>query len=300
MPDQPPKLPYHGQIQSVTGRSTRGAKTTGLPKIHQLDLGQVGGRPLVAHSDVKPSGDDLRTAIGVCAIGAGRFPYCPICLCEGVPADTDEHVPPKAFGGVAMTNTCADCNNRLGSRTESALQDWYDRAIWAHFTSDTSPEPFARDRILMLKTDAGEPVMVLEKTAPEGTAPLERLKDPNVQIHYRWARPAEYKTGLLKSAYLAACLHFGGVVHTPSVMAARDELLAARDAKTRREVKLGTIAEGLRVHRTGRSASGPTLALLKSVHDGETTYLLSLAGTLLLEWPFSDLDPMSSPRLGAT
>ena len=291
MPDQPTQPPYRGQIQSVSGRSTKGARKSGLPKIHEIELEHAGGRPFAARGHTAPSGENLRTASVVCTIGQGRFPYCPICLREDVAANTLEHIPPKAFGGVGMANTCADCNNRLGSRTESALQDWYDGAIQARFTSDTSPEPFAHDRILLLKTDNGEAVMLLEKSSPEGSSPLDRLKDPSVQIHYRVPRPAEYMTGLLKSVYLAACLHFGGVAHTASMMAARDEILAARDAKSRRQVKLGPIAEGLRAHRTGRPASGPPLALLKSDHEGETTYLVSLSGTVLVEWPFPDLDP---------
>lgn len=139
--------------------------------------------------------------------------------------------------------------------------------------------------------------MLAEKSFPEGASPFDRLKDPNVTIHYTIPSPAEYMTGLLKSAYLAACLHFGGVVHTQSVMATRDELLQARDAKSRRHVQLGPIAEGLRVHRTGLAADGPPLALLRSDHDGMSTFLISLAGTILVEWPFTDLDPMLSPRL---
>lgn len=79
-----------------------------------------------------------------------------------------EHVPPKAFGGAVMANTCAGCNNRLGSRTEAALQGWYDDAIQAHFTSDASPEPFGHDRIPMLKTEFGEVAMLTEKPSPEG------------------------------------------------------------------------------------------------------------------------------------
>lgn len=59
--------------------------------------------------------------------------------------------------------------------------------------------------------------MLPEKSSPEGASPLDRLNDPNVEIHYTIPRPAEYKTGLLKSAYLAACLHFGCVVHSQSM-----------------------------------------------------------------------------------
>lgn len=299
VPDQPAQPPYRGQIQRVEGRSTKDGKQTGLPKIHELDLEHDGGRRIAARVQGPPEGNGPRTAIGVCSIEPGRFPYCPICLREEVEADTAEHIPPKAFGGIGMANTCADCNNRLGSRTESALQDWYDCAVRAHFTSDAGPQPFGRDQILLLRTDNDEVVMLMEKSSPEDESPLERLTDSNVQMHVQMPRPAEYMTGLLKSIYLAACLHFGGVAHTPSVMAARAELLAARDAKSRRAVRLGPIAEGLRVHRTCQSSSGPPLALMKSEHDGEVTYLVCLAGTILVEWPFDDLDPLLSPRMRA-
>lgn len=295
--DAPASLPYRGQIQRVEGRSTKGGKRSGLPKIHELELVQGGGKRIAARGHQPPSGESARSATGVCLIQAGLFPYCPICLHEEVAANTKEHVPPKAFGGTVMANTCADCNNRLGSRTEAALQDWYDGAIRAHFTSDASPEPFGHDRILMLRTESDEVVMLMEKSSPESPSPLGRLMDPNVQIHYTIPRPAEFKTGLLKSAYLAACLHFGGVVHTPSMMAARDELLRARDAKSPRAVSLGPIAQELKAYRTGVAASGPSLALLRSDHDGETTYLISMAGTILVEWPFTDIDPMLSPRV---
>lgn len=299
VPDQTAHSPDRGQIQHVEGRSTRDGKQTGLPKIHELDLEHSGGARIAARVHRPPEGQGLRTATGVCSIEPGRFPYCPICLREDVGAETVEHIPPKAFGGIGMANTCADCNNNLGSRTESALQDWYDDAVRAHFTSDAGPEPFGHDRILMLRTDNDEVVMLMEKSSPEDESPLERLTDPNVQMHVQVPRPAEYMTGLLKSVYLAACLHFGGVAHTPSVMSAREELLAARDAKSRRDVRLGPIAKHLRVHRTGQAAGGPPLALLKCDHDGAVTYLLSLAGTTLIEWPFPDLDPKLSPRLRA-
>lgn len=143
----------------------------------------------------------------------------------------------------------------LGSRTESALQDWYDGAVRAHFASDTRPEPFARDRILMLRTEEDEVVMLMEKSSPEDESPLGLLTDPHVQMHVQVPRPAEYMTGVLKSVYLASCLHFGGAAHTPS---------------------------------------------MKCDHDGEVTYLVSLAGTILVEWPFDDLDRLLSPRMQAS
>jgi len=295
--DKSQPSPNRGQIERVSGRSTLGGKRTGLPKVHEIDIAHPDGRRVSARSQRGPASGEERTATGVCVIEAARFPFCPICHREKIPADTDEHVPPKALGGVVMTNTCLDCNNRLGSRTESALQDWYDGAARVHFTSDTSRTPFGNNKVLFLTSETGESVMLMEKPAPTGSAPLKRLNDPNVEAHLAIPRPAEYKTALLKSVYLAACLHFGGVPYTQTVLAAREELLLARDSKSRREVHLGTVAESLRMHRTGRSASGPRLALMRSDHAGATTFLISLAGTVLVEWPFVDLDPMSSPRM---
>lgn len=274
-------------------------RRSGLPKIDEIVLQHADGATIAARAQAPLTGDGLRTASGVCIIPAGRFPYCPICLEQTSPADTSEHVPPKAFGGSVMANTCALCNNNLGSRTESAMQDWYDNAVRAHFTSDGGPRPFARDRLLILKTDDDAAVLMLEKASRPGETSLERLKEPNVLMHIEPPRPSEYLTGLLKSAYLAACLHLGGVPDSPTFRQARTELLAARDAESRRAVALGPMASALRVHRTGQPSGGPTLVLLRSEHEDEVTFLLGLAGTLLIEWPFSDVDPMRSPRLQA-
>ena len=296
MIDQPTQPPNRGHIRKVAGRKAHGGKRTGLPKIHEIDIEHTDGTLISARSYQPPTGEGVRTASVVCVIERGEFPFCPICLREDVPADTMEHIPPTAFGGTVMANTCAECNNRLGSRTEAALQDWYDDAIRACFTSDASPEPFGHNRFLFLNADSHEQVMLAEKSYPEGSWPFARFQDPNVEIQYSIPRPAEYMTGLLKSTYLAACLHFGGVAHSQSLMAARDELLQARDAKSPGKVQLGPIADSLRVHRTGLAASGPTLALLRSDYEGNSTYLISLAGTILVEWPFDDLDPMLSTR----
>ncbi|CCH69754.1 hypothetical protein BN10_300095 [Phycicoccus elongatus Lp2] len=176
--DQPAQPPYRGQIRQVIGRQAKGGKRTGLPKIHELDLEHAGGKLISARGHQPPAGDGARTATGVCAIERGQFPYCPICLREDVPADTMEHVPPTAFGGTVMANTCADCNNRLGSRTEAALQDWYDDAIRAHFTSDASPEPFGHDRILLLKTDSDEVVHPRGEVLPRGRVAVRPPQGP--------------------------------------------------------------------------------------------------------------------------
>lgn len=294
--NEPSGSPHDGRIERVSGRATRGAKRSGLPKVNEITLRNHDGTRVNAFTARPSGGEGTRTATVIRVIRRGTFPYCPICLDAEKPADTLEHVPPKAFGGTVMANTCAECNNQLGSRTESALQDWYDNAIQAYFTSDGSPAPFGHDRVFVLEADRGGVVLMPEHASVTGHDRFARLREANVELHTRLPRPAEYRTALLKSAYLAACLNFGGFAHTPSLEAARLELLQARDAASRRDVELGPISAQLTVYRTGRQASGPLLALLLSEAGEESVYLISLAGTLLVEWPFPDLHPMITAR----
>ena len=281
--NEPSGSPHDGRIERISGRATRGAKRSGLPKVNEITLRNHDGTRVNAFTARPP----------------GNFPYCPICLDTEKPADTLEHVPPKAFGGTVMANTCAECNNQLGSRTESALQDWYDNAIQAYFTSDGNPAPFGHDRIFLLETNQSGLVLMPERASVKGQDRFARLREANVELHALLPRPAEYRTALLKSAYLAACLNLGAFAQTPSMEAARLELLRARDAASRKDVELGPLSARLVVHRTGRPACRPPLALLQSESAEDSVYLISLAGTLLVEWPFPDLDPMLTCRADA-
>jgi hypothetical protein len=78
-----------------------------------------------------------------------------------------------------------------------------------------------------------------------------------------------------------------------SAVAIRAELLAARDARRRRDVVLGPRAAAIKAFRTGQPAAGPTLAILRSEED-EPRYLISLAGTILVDWPFPEVTPAAT------
>lgn len=85
----------------------------------------------------------------------------------------------------------------------------------------------------MLTTGAGECVM-LWRSPPRRAH--HRSTDSRIRTSRSTTRSsatAEYKTGLLKRRIPCSVLHFGGVAHAPSMMAARDELLRARDAGSR-------------------------------------------------------------------
>lgn len=293
--------PLQGQITRVTGRDTE-TGGRGLPKVAEIEITHHDGRVIQA---TLPALQNVPTGMVtiVREIFRGEFPRCPICLAAA--GDTKEHVPPKPLGGVAMTNTCRACNGGLGSRTESAMQDWFDGAFQISYTRDGDPAHFGHNRVLFRQTAEGEFVLLHEK----GERDPDVLGDAfraggQVVSHQAWPHPNQYRTGLLKSAYLAACLSLRGVPILESANEIRAELLAARDAPSRAAVAMGERARELKVWRTGSAASGPPLTLVRTVPElspeGEGgnaqpstggEYLISLAGTLLVSWPFPEIPP---------
>jgi hypothetical protein len=101
---------------------------------------------------------------------------------------------------------------------------------------------------------------------------------------------AEVRNGMLKSAFLAACLHLGGVPNVRSAREIRAELMAVVGARGRTQVVTGPRAKALGFYRTGAGAVGPRLALMKGREPG-SRYFVSLAGTIFADWPFPDIDP---------
>lgn len=281
-----------GRIAHVRGRKTT-SRERGLPAIADIRLDLADGRELKASAFPPTSLDDQVLAVGVCAIPPGRFGVCPICLSR--PGNTDEHVPPRGFGGSVMTGTCEDCNNRLGSRTEAAMQDWYDHTVQLRYTVDGDPKPFGQTRAVGLLTDTGEVVVMPMQGGPDDLSRHVRAGS-QLRMHVVAPRPEEYRNGFLKSAYLAACLMLRAVPDVPSAYEIRGELLAARDASSRAGVVLGPQARSLRVGLTGEPAHGPNLGLMKRVSEEyPPQYLLLLAGTVLVHWPFPEIDPLGGP-----
>lgn len=191
-PDTP--IPLTGRIRSVRGRNTAEPER-GLPKVSEIVLQHGSGR--VIEAALKPFDADanLVTAHVVAPIVGGQFKFCPIC--HDASATTLEHVPPRAFGGYVMTMTCPRCNNHLGSRTESAMQDWFDGAYRVHYTVEDNPQPFGRDRAFLRKTVDGEFVILAEKVGRPGDGFRENLRPgTQCQLHVSAPRTAEFKTGI--------------------------------------------------------------------------------------------------------
>ena len=285
--DHPDPDRYRAAIRHVVGRGAKDAER-GLPAIAEIELENPDGT-IVAGTSL-PVGPTVRRdrATGICEIPALRFPVCPICLDDG---PLTQHVPPKRFGGRVMTYTCRRCNSTFGSRTEEAMLDWFDRAVRVVYREEGYSRPVASGRVLHLRNEAGQVILMNEATgrAPDALPELLRARK-TVLMDVLDHAPAQRFNGMLKSAYLGAALHLRGVPDLPSVREIRQELIDVVEARSRKQVIAGPHAQRVRFDRTGAAASGPPLALMR-IQSDDPRYLISLAGSVLVDWPFPEIDP---------
>lgn len=213
-------------------------------------------------------------------MGPRFFGDCPIC---GAAATDDEHVPPASMGGLVMTRTCRPCNNRLGSNVESDLADWHDDALTLPgFTAEVLPGRRRTDRILFRTTPTGEFVLVLDGRADP--AVIDMLNSGQVDLSAYLPDPNRSRLGLLKHAFLAACLQFGPLEGTEAD-AVRADLIAARDAARRYEVPRSRLAMGLTVLRShdGPIVEWPVVYAVADI-DHAPTHGVVLGGTTFVSW----------------
>jgi hypothetical protein len=214
------------------------------------------------------------------------FTECPIC---GDPATDDEHVPPASIGGRIMTRTCAPCNNNLGSRVEVDLADWFDGASSRTRVESTGIR------------GARNPGRLLLGFTPDGQFGLMPEREPTADIYAMLrsgslsltATPPDfnrYRIALLKQAYLAGCMRFG-VPEGDAAEEVRRDLIAARDAPSRREVRQSRLAHGLHVFRFPETVPPGASSVMRAVAhlpEGPVEGVI-LVGRIFVSWT-SDLD----------
>lgn len=204
-------LSWQGQVLHVSGRGSDDSR--GLPPVHEITLSRGGGSDLVFGPIRNDDAKDVRVRV----LGAPEFhnpERCPIC---GAADDlTREHVPQGDLGGRVMTLTCRTCNNRLGSRVEGELKDWFDDAIGSvRFSGGDIPGRRRAPRILLRTTAEGEVGMFFDtgkSDADIGTM----LASGQAEMHYRIPIPKVWRMAALKHAYLGACLGAGGDPRQPN------------------------------------------------------------------------------------
>lgn len=274
--------PWQGRVLRVSGRGSD--DTRGLPPVHEITLSRPGSSELrferIRNGDAK----DVRAHL----IGVPEFQdfgRCPIC---GAGIDlTREHVPQGDLGGGVMTMTCRTCNNRLGSRVEVELRDWFDDAIGSvRFSGGDVPGRRRVPRVLLRTTAEGECGLFFD-TGKSDAELRAMLASGKVEVHYRIPIPKVWRVAALKHAYLGACLSLGEIPDSPMAGRVRADLMAARDSERGEPLPESRIAGGLRVARSYRAAQGPSVGLAALVDDEAVMQDggLSLAGTLFVSWP---------------
>jgi len=189
-----------------------------------------------------------------------------------------------------MTRTCGPCNNRLGSLVEGDLVDWHDRALnLPRFSGEAVPGSRRSSRILYRITPEGEPVLLLDGEADQ--AVNELLLGGTVNLASYFPDFNRVRIGLLKHAFLAACLYFGTLGHEADGV--RQDLIAARDTGSRDAVPRSDLALRLTVLRAaqGPVLNWPVVHCVAKTENGDVQGVM-LAGTTFVSWE-SDPRPRS-------
>jgi len=166
---------------------------------------------------------------------------------------------------------------------EADLADWHlDALTRPGFSSDAAPGVRRSSRILRRATPNGQFVLVIDG----GVDPAVRTMLDSGQVDLSALVPDlnRSRIGLLKQAYLAACLHYGPLEgEVPD--AVRRDLIAARDAKGRQSVPTSELALGLAVFRSNErfTALSPLVHAIAESDDDQWEGVV-LAGTTFVSW----------------
>jgi len=220
------------------------------------------------------------------------FDRCPIC--KSFDPLTDEHVPQDELGGQIMTRTCADCNNKHGSLTEPWLARYFDDVIPnIKFSHEDVRGERAGGSMAFRQTSTGSFVLIMNAEIPTEVK-AEALRTKQFGLSMPDPREDRWRIAALKHAYLAACINLGHIPDSQSANEARHDLLVARDFARHTRLPHSAIASSLVVGRAFERYEGiPPLALVAAQvgDDPSIQLLISLAGKIVVSWPFADLPP---------
>lgn len=282
---------WEGRIVDDGYKSNAAGRPKGVAPVARLRVESVTEAQSLDISHRPQPGQPARQATILYEIGHYEFPRCPICL-DPTPTSR-EHVPQSALGGHIRTVTCHPCNNLLGSRVEADLTDWTFNT-WRNVRV-SNPEILGKRRVPELhyrQVDNGD--FALIAAGRIDTVVSDMLAAGLIHLEVQPPQPRRYRLAALKHAYLAACLHLREIPDTGEAHRIRSDLVAARDATTFELLPHSAAAAALGLARSFAPPNGPPLALLAMPaveSGGPSTPWISLAGTLAVQWPFSDVLP---------
>jgi hypothetical protein len=228
----------------------------------------------------------------IAEIGYCAFEQCPICLTPE--PDSDEHVPHGAIGGQIRTRTCGRCNNMLGTRVEDELTKWCFDALPNIRAEGPGVQGRRRVPSTHLRwTDEGQFVLIVDDRADP--AVRDMLASGQIMLDMLLPDRNRYQLAALKHAYLAACCNLRRIPEGAIADVIRADLIKARDAAKNPDIPRSAVAAGLGLMRSFARPSEPILALAavgSRTSPGMSEVWISLAGTVLVQWPLPEVSPV--------
>jgi hypothetical protein len=250
----------------------------------------------------RPGAGEVPTdALHLCDVRNAEFGgLCPLCTGKLAPTPagrpgTAEHVPQYTLGGVVLTRTCSDCNDR-GALAEAELLRWWAQAYPARFATPGLPGSRVGGDVLLRTTTNGKFALVVRGGAAAGvhdvltTAGLTEDVTASLSL-----ATGAWMVALLKSAYLAACVHLREVPRTRDAQYVREIIRAAAFRIDPPVVGSGNDSVPFRVFRiydaTAEQARGVWMgvAFLPLAGDPVPIFGVGLGAVAFVTWPIPDL-----------
>lgn len=200
-------------------------------------------------------GEVPTTAQVLCEVGYAEFGgICPLCTgplprTSGGRLGSAEDVPPHAVGGTVRTRTCPDCNHR-GSIAEADLVRWWAREYPARFETPGLPGSRVAGGVLLRATRDGKFALIVSGRPADGVHDVLTAAGLTDEVTGSFVLPTGgWVVALLKSSYLAACVHLGEVPDSPDAEYARTVIRSGTFGPREPTVGVGRDAVPFRVFR---------------------------------------------------
>jgi hypothetical protein len=264
-----------------------------------LHIDVFGDRILLSR---RPGPGEISTVVRrLCDIGYAEFEdICPLCTgsLASTPANrrgSAEHVPPLALGGIVRTRTCVECNGN-GALAEAELLRWWKKAYPARFATPGLPGFRRGGDVLLRTTESGKFALVVSGGSTHGVHDVLATAGLTDPVTAALSLPTgTWTVALLKSAYLAACIHLGELPLSRDARYARDIIRARTFGPGVPMVGNGSDSVPFRVFRIygATKKEGRSLwmgvALLPWEGGNVPIFGVGLGAVAFVTWPIPDL-----------
>lgn len=247
---------------------------------------------------LRPDHDEVPTvAQPWCDVGVDDFNgTCPLCVRafdRESGHSTAEHVPPFAVGGFVRTRTCGGCNAG-GSAAEADLVRWW----WAKVrrgrlsTSAVKGERSAGDVLFRSTVNGGFALVVGGGRTGDGARSVLEAAGRSGEVTATFfSLTGSWRVALLKSAYLAACIHLGEVPMTPDAEYVRGVIRSGSFGVRGAQVGAGSDRVPMRVFRSCEGDAARVWvghAVLPWSGGGVPIFGVGLGRVAFVTWPVPD------------